>query len=301
MTFTIAFDESGTSNHPGDHSEAVDFAVGGLIVPDGHMDRLMRLDATLQEMTHQSDYKFKHVRRNDAARQRFVEGIANSECQLLGDFMPPHAIASQQQRFEIACLRDIGPPPAGTAESSRTKHENMLQVVRFLATITFGIMEGHNYRVFWDRRDDAPQLAAAWDDATSQHARSEKRASGPRLSFEVPHEVRAVVRLAGVFAGDIVAMFRRIGPRVFPLVRTDLSMSRRHPDGILLIPPQQVADCKTPLINPDIDEQSGEGTMLRRYYRRLVNRSLGFFDPTGRACSVRIESNTEWAIYQTPD
>lgn len=302
MSYSIVFDESGTSNHPGDRAQRTEFACGGLIVPSDKVESLQRVDSDLRHLTGRSDYKFKHVRDTPPARQRFLSGVGASGVHLLGLFAAPGAIALEEDRLEEAATRELGPAPPGMVASPRSVHENMVRVVQYLAGAVFHVMlDQPVYTVVWDRRSDAKRLAQVWQDRTNDHARLLGRATGPGVSFKVQRDHLGLVRLAGVFAGDIVTFFRRVGHRLFPLVRADLGEVRRHQGGFRLLPPRLVAQQRSRLLTPTVDEAPGSGTMLRWYYRRLLNRTLGFFDPAGRSCSVRIDTNTSWSLLQSLD
>lgn len=301
----IVFDEAGSSSHPGDLRQLHDFAVCGLMVTSDQIADLRRLHEQLVAATGKSDFKFADVRHQPRAAASFRTGMQRARFELLAFYCAPGSVAMDQRRFLAQIEQDLGPPLPGTAESPRTMHQNFLRIVELVASaLVTRAQEGFRMEAYWDRRSDHQAIMAAWQEEVRQHRRNgflPDDCPEPTLTVGLPGELAFLARLAGIVAGDLVAMFRHTGPRIFALIREGFFVDRRAPEGRRIVGHQPIARMKAPLIRPATDETGEDGTMLRSYYRRLLKQQVFFFDPSGRGCGLRIRSNTDWEVLQVPD
>lgn len=294
------FDESGTGNTPGDATNQHEFACCGIMVEPTQIAPLRRLHDDLARATGKEDFKFSDLRRSQIASETFVQGMAASKCDIITVYCAPGSVSAEQVRFEKLFAAQHGLPPGGATMQARTHHENLGHVLRTVAT-TFMVRTHERHRVYWDRRSDRDFLEAAWRTSIE-----EVRSFGllppnqqvPQVQFDPPRNLRFLVRIAGAVAGDMIAFFRRCGPRLYTLVRPQFVVER--PLG-KVIGHLKVADGAGKLIRPGVDDIGDQRTLLRWYYRRLLNRQIFFYDPQGRGCGVKILRNGRWEIHQVPD
>lgn len=303
----LVFDESG---NVGDSKSRESYAIAGVIYRANRLKALHDLDARLRELFATGDYKYSHLRVSIPARRLLRSGLQAAGVSLLCIASYQGGIAAEQERFDSA---------AGERQPVRERRQNLEYFTDFVAQASYTAcyQAGGPANVWWDRRSDMPVIASRFDEANKnlQRVPDTCRAADPAtvkslvamkkaghsLSFlgACGHSEKPVARLAGLIAGDILAVLADQHAVVASLLKSGgRPETLRHVREFRQIGSFHCGAIPEPLARGS--ELLTDKPAFRAYAPFLCSSMFSFIEQDGRVGHLRRELG-QWHVLQLPD
>ena len=293
-----ALDESGTTNRPGVGPND-DFAVGGLVFDRTDLNHVTAADARIQQHTGKQDYKWRHVNRKGQARSAFGQLFRGPRRVVAyGMYTSGNSFLRERERT----WGDSHAMHQGFRESVTSGSLQSFVRYAFPCLACYASSFDTRIAIYMDRRTDMAVITTAWSDYAkllSAMKVAEPWDFSAYLSFDgtAPPPMRPAIRLAGVVAGSVCEAFRRVGPRVWSVLRRDGykdGFTKREMEKIILSPAKLPKRATLGITRAEIG-------MLGSFGARILARSLSFASPDGILGHLRHEGGDRWSVWQLPD
>jgi hypothetical protein len=312
------FDESGSSNVPGE-GPLEDFALGAVVFSGKRAwANLMALDARLQQITGQPEYKYRQVRQLSEARRAVVETLDHQSAliRVFGYYAAGGAFVEQAHR-ELEAEKQFQGDTAAAQQTLNAmikdpRREGLKDAIRSSvpAMSAFAAARREKIQVYFDRRTDLADIADDLTPAMNLWAGSKvwgDSYGAMEWGGECPDFLEPVARVADIFAGDIRATFKAHGRFIWDLVRRD-GFVLQHEEAAAArdsiwagpIPVPKIGRVAATAWDSDWETGSTATTMFQGYGRYLLAGRASLFSPCGRGCLL-IKAKDGFDVFQVMD
>ena len=313
--YIAVFDETGTSSRPQSVEES-GFGVGAIICPLDLVGALAAISKQIGATVNKEDFKYKHVRNSEAARELFLKALngTNSAVNLFAFYAHGACMVHERQRTK-AVARGYGAkneqPSSPTGGSS--VHFDSFLTYTASCICAHAATNSYSMKVYWDRRTDMDQIKRSFDKLIALQSDTLRWNDVDRLvSFcgPAPMELVPIARIAGVLAGDVWKYFVSHGHRIWSKLDPSglpgvYDYSGVNIDDPSITGPTHIASIREPLADSEPSRLTAT-VMLQGYYKRFLKREtnehlISFGDPNGHLGALGIVHGNHWNIYQLPD
>lgn len=302
-------DEAGAFRPEEDNTEG--FGVGVILFPEEKTDLLVKAAKEIASMAEKEDFKYKHVQKTSRARATFIRVLQTDGLQIFGFYSSKSGVAEKVVRYNKAATL-YGRVKLETGKAPTEVLLDMFLGFAMGAIACHALVSKYIADLYWDRRNDMGLMKSMINKHVGK-LKSNPRLVGAEEAIRfVGHataELKTVVRLAGVLAGDLRLYFDTHGERIWKHLDASGLKNPTDPYGTnnLALSSRIVSTMTDLLADPDPNIASDKTVMLQGYYKRFLRHPetncnlISFCDPYGRMGILEIENGRLWHIRQSAD